>query len=373
LPASSGGPWLMYLCAGDYDNEFEIIHRNGDWRNIDPSGPGALPDPPTDIATDPASRTVYVADFAYTNILDSRIEKFTEDGRFLHGWQFYNAAGHSASIYGVAVNDNGDVFAAGDRRCVQIYSPKGQRIGEFACEMAKPDALAATGDGAVYVADAATDSVSYYYPVYPNASIASGPSGGAHWADATPQFAFASSQTGGSFNCRVDAGALAACPTPHTTGHLADGKHTISVRAVDGDDLRGPVKTTSFTIDTKAPKLKISGAPVKLTTGGAARIAVTCPTTEASGPCAGDLFLHTTDHRTVGGQKLDPLLGIATFSIRTGHTRRVTVKLPRRDRTILARLRSVKASVIVNVHDAVFNRRNGITKSFRLKARASQG
>ena len=45
-----------------------------------------------------------------------------------------------------------------------------------------------------------------------------------------------------------------------------------------------------------------------------------------------------------------------------------TVTVPSRDQQILAGLRSVKASVTVNVSDRVGNRTSGITKAFRLKA-----
>ena len=368
MPASSRGPWLMYLGAGDYDNEFEIIRRNGDWRIIDPSGPGALPAPPVDIAADPIDRVVYVSDFNYTNVLDSRIEKFSADGHFLRGWQFYNAAGNPAEVGDLEVSANGDILAAGDRRCVQIYSPTGQRVGEFACDSGVPGSIASNGDGGIYVSDSKTGAVSLYDAIKPATKITSGPIAGEHWADPTPLFAFSSSESGGTFRCRVDSGSWAECPTPHTTGHLADGTHTISVRAIDGDDLDGPIIKTSFTIDTTPPKLAVSGGPVTLTRGGAARIELTCPGSEASGPCSGELFLHTQDTRTVDGQALDPLLGIATFNIPSGNTKPATVTLPSRDQQILAGLRSVKASAIVNVSDRVGNRTNSITKAFRLKA-----
>jgi DNA-binding beta-propeller fold protein YncE len=368
MPASSRGPWLMYLGAGDYDNEFEIIHRNGDWRIIDPSGPGALPGPPVDIAADPAARVVYVSDFNYTNVLDSRIEKFSADGHFLRGWQFYNAAGKPAEVGDLDVADNGDILAAGDRRCVQIYSPTGQRVGEFACDSGVPGSIASTGDGGIYVSDSKTGAVSLYHAIKPATKITSGPIAGEHWADPTPLFAFSSSESGGTFRCRIDSGSWSDCPTPHTTGHLGDGTHTISVRAIDGDDLEGPITKTSFTIDTRPPELAISGRPVTLTHGGAAMIELTCPGSETSGPCSGSLFLHTQDRRTVHGKALDPLLGIAAFNVPSGNTKPATVKLSSRDQQILASLRAVTASVVVNVSDRVGNRTTGITKAFKLKA-----
>lgn len=47
-------------------------------------------------------------------------------------------------------------------------------------------------------------------------------------------FEFSSSEAGSSFQCRVDAPALAPCSSPYITAALDDGQHTFEVRATDG-------------------------------------------------------------------------------------------------------------------------------------------
>jgi hypothetical protein len=51
--------------------------------------------------------------------------------------------------------------------------------------------------------------------------------------DPTPTFTFHSTEPGSTFQCRVDAHVFAACNSPRTVAHLADGSHTFRVRAKD--------------------------------------------------------------------------------------------------------------------------------------------
>ena len=85
----------------------------------------------------------------------------------------------------------------------------------------------------------------------PESSITTGPSGPTD--DPTPTFAFASSEPGSIFECRVDSAAFAPCSSPHTTAALAQGAHTFEVRAIDAAGNADPTPATrSFTVDQSA-------------------------------------------------------------------------------------------------------------------------
>ncbi len=65
----------------------------------------------------------------------------------------------------------------------------------------------------------------------PETTISSGPSGSVPDGQAT--FGFASSESGSTFQCSLDAAAYTACTSPQAYSGLAKGSHTFKVRAVD--------------------------------------------------------------------------------------------------------------------------------------------
>ncbi len=96
--------------------------------------------------------------------------------------------------------------------------------------------------------------------VPPDTAIGSGPSGLTN--DATPAFAFSSTEVDSSFECRVDAGAFAPCTSPHTTAPLADGAHTFAVRATDPAGNTDPEPAArSFRVDATPPQTTIDASP----------------------------------------------------------------------------------------------------------------
>src|SRR4051794_27375051 len=94
----------------------------------------------------------------------------------------------------------------------------------------------------------------------PETTITSGPSG--ITMDPTPTFTFSSSETGSTFQCKVDSDPYAACNSPTTTGKLADGTHTLSVRATDAASNTDPTPASqAFTVDVAAPQTTIDSGP----------------------------------------------------------------------------------------------------------------
>jgi hypothetical protein len=96
----------------------------------------------------------------------------------------------------------------------------------------------------------------------PDTAVTNGPSG--LTSSASPSFAFTSTKSGSTFECKLDGpgaatGTYAACTSPRTYASLADGSYTFSVRATDGPGTVDPTPATrSFTVDTVAPETTIT-------------------------------------------------------------------------------------------------------------------
>jgi large repetitive protein len=82
-------------------------------------------------------------------------------------------------------------------------------------------------------------------------AIIDGPSGTVRASSAT--FAFVSTVVGATFECSLDGAAFTACPTPATFASLADGSHTLEVRAVDGANTDSTPAQRTWVIDSSAP------------------------------------------------------------------------------------------------------------------------
>ncbi len=84
-------------------------------------------------------------------------------------------------------------------------------------------------------------------------------------------FSFASNEAGSSFLCSLDGSAFAACASPHSYNHLADGNHIFGVKAIDaaGNGEANPA-TYTWTIDTTAPDTAIESTPSALSNSASA-------------------------------------------------------------------------------------------------------
>jgi Bacterial Ig-like domain len=99
--------------------------------------------------------------------------------------------------------------------------------------------------------------------------------------DSSPNFTFSADESGVSFECRLDAGAVGACVSPKSYGPLADGEHTFQLRGRDEAGNVGSMVTHTWTIDTVAPvvtlSLPIDGSAINDATPAFAGTAGTAP------------------------------------------------------------------------------------------------
>ncbi|MBI2373891.1 MAG: tandem-95 repeat protein [Deltaproteobacteria bacterium] len=76
--------------------------------------------------------------------------------------------------------------------------------------------------------------------------------------DPTGDFSFTATEGGSTFQCSIDGGAYTSCSATHSTAALADGSHTISVRARDSVGNVDPTPATySWVLDTTPPDTTI--------------------------------------------------------------------------------------------------------------------
>jgi DNA-binding beta-propeller fold protein YncE len=72
-------------------------------------------------------------------------------------------------------------------------------------------------------------------------------------ANAAPSFDF-DAGGGSGYQCQLDGGAYAPCSSPDTLSGLANGTHTLSVEATEGN-ATGPAATYTWKVDTSAPSI----------------------------------------------------------------------------------------------------------------------
>ena len=101
----------------------------------------------------------------------------------------------------------------------------------------------------------------FFYPTFvdetpPGSSFIAGPP--ALSPNAEARFEFTADQAGSTFQCRLDGGAWSSCSTGHVLGNLADGAHTMSVRAIDpSGNLQPEPSQRTWTVDRTPPAVAI--------------------------------------------------------------------------------------------------------------------
>jgi hypothetical protein len=127
----------------------------------------------------------------------------------------------------------------------------------------------------------------------PETTISSGPTGTTN--DSTPTFAFTASETGSTFQCRLDSGSWAGCASPWSTSSLSDGPHSVAVRATDaaGNTDATPA-SRAFTVstapapDTTAPDTAIGSGPTAATNDNTPTFAFTATESGSTFRCRMD-------------------------------------------------------------------------------------
>jgi hypothetical protein len=80
----------------------------------------------------------------------------------------------------------------------------------------------------------------------------------------TPSFAFEGSESGVTYECRLDSDQFSSCSSPFTAPSLKDGTHTFQVRARDAAQNAEPSPASAaFRVDGTAPTARITKAPKK--------------------------------------------------------------------------------------------------------------
>jgi hypothetical protein len=125
----------------------------------------------------------------------------------------------------------------------------------------------------------------------PNTSIIGGPSGAT--ASTTANFDFSSTESGSSFQCKLDTASWKECAESESFSSLTPGGHTVSVRAVDiagNTDLTPAIRgwTVQGSGDTTPPNTSIDSGPTATTTSTTAGFRFSSSEANSSFECSLD-------------------------------------------------------------------------------------
>ena len=155
----------------------------------------------------------------------------------------------------------------------------------------------------------------------PETTITSGPTG--NTTATTASFGFGSSESGSSFQCRIDAGSFAACTSAQSYSGVAVGTHTFQTRATDAAGNVDPTPASrSWTVDapppppadTTPPETTITSGPTGNTTATTASFGFGSSESGSSFQCRIDAgsFAACTSAKTYSVMSL----GAHTFEVR---------------------------------------------------------
>ena len=183
------------------------------------------------------------------------------------------------------------------------------------------DAAGNVGASAVY-----TWTVDVVPPATP--TISGGPTGTT--ASTSAVFAFSGDESPATFRCRLDAGVLIPCVSPHTYNGLASATHTFEVSAVDASGNVSPPAARTWTVDAIPPVVTLTSpaassllntaTPTFLGTGETAPGDETTVTVSVyAGSTAGGTAVQTLTATVAGGAysiTASPALPAGTYTAR---------------------------------------------------------
>ena len=186
----------------------------------------------------------------------------------------------------------------------------------------------------------------------PDTKIASAPP--ALTKSRTPQFAFSSNDPAASYQCSLDGAAFAACPAAYATPPVADGKHTLAVRAIDpaGYVDASPV-AASWETDATAPLVKVRVPKQRLGAVRAKGLRVVISCNEA---CEGSSKLFA-------GKRL---IGTVRIKLSGAGKKSLRVKLTRQAKRSLAHTQIVRLTLRTSATDIAGNVRHN-ARSLKLR------
>src|SRR5205823_6236630 len=134
---------------------------------------------------------------------------------------------------------DGGAFGA----CTSPKAYSGLAAGSHTFQVRQTDTAGNTGPAASYTWTIVTTA-----PAAP--SITANPTNPTNSTAASLSF---TGEAGGTFECKLDAGAFGSCTSPKAYVGLADGSHTFQVRQRDTAGNTGPAASYTWAIDTTAP------------------------------------------------------------------------------------------------------------------------
>ena len=174
-------------------------------------------------------------------------------------------------------------------------------------------AAVAQQDGAPGTDDQPHDIAAAVDQTAPQTTISSGPP--TRTASTSASLVFSSSESGSTFECKLDAGAYAACSSPRALSGLAVGFHSFSVRATDvAGNVDATPATRSWIVDQTAPQTTISSGPPARTASTSANLVFSSSESGSTFECKLDAgaYAACSSPRALSGLAV----GFHSFSVR---------------------------------------------------------